>query len=56
MRHRVTRESGNLLHNLDADANAGMAARGQVEFVAVSMGTVGCLTSPTGCLVKLMQK
>jgi hypothetical protein len=56
MHHRVTREPGNLIHDLNADANAGMAARGQVEFVAVIMGTVGCLTSLTGCLVQLMQK
>ena len=44
-----------IVHGLNTHADPGMAARGQGEVAAVIVGTVGCLTSPTGGLVELMQ-
>jgi hypothetical protein len=45
-----------VVHRLDAHADTGVAAGSQKELSAVVMGTVGCLTAPTGHFVELMMK
>ncbi len=42
-----------VVESLDTHPDTGMAARGQVEFAAVIMGTAGDRTAPAGRLVDL---
>jgi hypothetical protein len=56
MHHRGTRQSVKLVHRLDTHADPGVTHGSQKEFSAVIMGTLGCLTAPTGHFVELMQK
>jgi hypothetical protein len=56
MHSSVTREPVEIVHDLDAHADPRVTYGSQKEFSAVIMGTVGCLTAPTGHVVELMQK
>jgi hypothetical protein len=56
MHSSVTREPVAIVHDLDAHADPRVTYGSQKECSAVIMGTVGCLTAPTGYVVELMQK
>src|SRR5262249_7392263 len=56
MHSSMTREPVEIVHDLDAHADPGVTYGSQKVFSAMIMGTVGCLTAPTGPVVELMQK
>jgi len=56
MHHSPTREPVEVVHLLDTHAAPGVTQGSQKELAAVVMRTMGCLTSPTGHFVELMEK
>jgi len=56
MHYNFTRELVEIVNDLDAHTDPGVTYGSQKEFSAMIMGTVGCLTAPTGHVVELMQK
>jgi len=56
MHYSITREPVEIVNDFNAYADPGVTYGSQKEFSAVIMGTVGCLTAPTGPVVELMQK
>jgi len=56
MHHGVTWEPVEIVYGLDTHADSGVTQGSQKELAAMVVGTVGCLTAPTGHFVELMEK